>query len=79
MPNRQPIGSGPAKVASRARIRPQAPRAFADPVPSNWQIHGYGVPLHTNSEYPFAIALIEPKKYVMRIDHRTMGLGGTNS
>ncbi|BCX46498.1 beta-galactosidase [Haloferula helveola] len=23
------------------------------PVPSNWQLHGYGVPLYTNSEYPF--------------------------
>ena len=23
------------------------------PVPSNWQIHGYGLPLYTNSEYPF--------------------------
>ena len=25
------------------------------PVPSNWQIHGYGVPLYTNVEYPFAV------------------------
>ena len=25
------------------------------PVPANWQIHGYGVPLYTNSEYPFAV------------------------
>jgi beta-galactosidase len=24
------------------------------PVPSNWQLHGYGKPLYTNSEYPFA-------------------------
>ena len=24
------------------------------PVPSNWQLHGYGVPVYTNSEYPFA-------------------------
>ncbi|MFC7338676.1 glycoside hydrolase family 2 TIM barrel-domain containing protein [Haloferula chungangensis] len=23
------------------------------PVPSNWQIHGYGLPIYTNSEYPF--------------------------
>ncbi|MGE9270210.1 MAG: sugar-binding domain-containing protein, partial [Verrucomicrobiales bacterium] len=23
------------------------------PVPANWQLHGYGVPLYTNSEYPF--------------------------
>ena len=23
------------------------------PVPANWQMHGYGVPLYTNSEYPF--------------------------
>src|SRR5690606_11889443 len=22
-------------------------------VPSNWQLHGYGVPVYTNSEYPF--------------------------
>lgn len=25
------------------------------PVPSNWQLHGYGVPLYTNIEYPFAV------------------------
>ena len=25
------------------------------PVPSNWQMHGYGVPVYTNSEYPFAV------------------------
>lgn len=24
------------------------------PVPSNWQLHGYGVPLYTNITYPFA-------------------------
>ncbi len=24
------------------------------PVPSNWQMHGYGAPLYTNSPYPFA-------------------------
>lgn len=24
------------------------------PVPSNWQMQGYGVPVYTNSEYPFA-------------------------
>ena len=24
------------------------------PVPSNWQLHGYGRPLYTNIEYPFA-------------------------
>ncbi len=24
-------------------------------MPANWQIHGYGVPLYTNSEYPFAV------------------------
>jgi beta-galactosidase len=23
------------------------------PVPSNWQVHGYGVPLYTNVQYPF--------------------------
>ncbi|MGJ8644137.1 MAG: glycoside hydrolase family 2 TIM barrel-domain containing protein [Luteolibacter sp.] len=25
------------------------------PVPSNWQMHGYGIPLYTNSEYPFKV------------------------
>jgi beta-galactosidase len=25
------------------------------PVPSNWQMHGYGVPVYTNSEYAFAV------------------------
>jgi beta-galactosidase len=25
------------------------------PVPANWQMHGYGVPLYTNAEYPFAV------------------------
>jgi beta-galactosidase len=25
------------------------------PVPSNWQIYGYGIPLYTNIEYPFAV------------------------
>ncbi len=25
------------------------------PVPSNWQLHGYGRPLYTNIEYPFAV------------------------
>jgi beta-galactosidase len=27
------------------------------PVPSNWQLQGYGVPLYTNSTYPFAKSL----------------------
>ena len=25
------------------------------PVPSNWQMHGYGVPIYTNSVYPFKV------------------------
>ena len=25
------------------------------PVPSNWQVHGHGIPLYTNSEYPFHV------------------------
>jgi beta-galactosidase len=25
------------------------------PVPGNWQLHGYGVPLYTNITYPFAV------------------------
>lgn len=24
------------------------------PVPANWQLHGYGIPIYTNIEYPFA-------------------------
>ena len=24
------------------------------PVPSNWQMHGYGIPVYTNITYPFA-------------------------
>lgn len=24
------------------------------PVPANWQLHGYGYPIYTNAEYPFA-------------------------
>jgi len=24
------------------------------PVPSNWQIHGYGLPIYTNSKYPYS-------------------------
>ena len=24
------------------------------PVPSNWELHGYGIPIYTNIEYPFA-------------------------
>jgi beta-galactosidase len=25
------------------------------PVPANWQMHGYGVPIYTSSEYPFKV------------------------
>ncbi len=25
------------------------------PVPSNWQMHGYGVPIYTSAEYPFRV------------------------
>jgi len=25
------------------------------PVPSNWQLHGHGIPVYTNIEYPFAV------------------------
>ncbi|NIN12786.1 MAG: beta-galactosidase, partial [Gemmatimonadales bacterium] len=24
------------------------------PVPSNWQLQGYGIPIYTNTQYPFA-------------------------
>jgi beta-galactosidase len=31
-------------------------RAWASlPVPSNWQLHGYGIPLYTNITYPFHV------------------------
>ena len=25
------------------------------PVPSNWQMHGYGIPIYTNTKYPYSI------------------------
>ncbi|MHA1733254.1 MAG: sugar-binding domain-containing protein, partial [Promethearchaeota archaeon] len=26
------------------------------PVPSNWQMHGYGVPIYTNFKYPYSLS-----------------------
>ena len=48
------------------------PRGFEDagfddsawatlPVPSNWQLHGFDVPIYTNSKYPFEIDLERPR------------------
>lgn len=60
----------------------QRPMDFANPltsvhswddieVPSNWQIKGYGIPIYTNWQYPFApfppkIMLPVPKRYTKR-------------
>ncbi|MFX1310492.1 MAG: sugar-binding domain-containing protein, partial [Promethearchaeota archaeon] len=27
------------------------------PVPSNWQMHGYGIPIYTNIKYPYSVKL----------------------
>jgi beta-galactosidase len=35
------------------------------PVPSNWQLHGYGIPIYTNSKYPYSIK----RRNIPSIDH----------
>jgi len=35
------------------------------PVPSNWQLHGYGIPIYTNVKYPYSVQ----KENVPSIDH----------
>ncbi len=43
-------------------------------VPSNWQMHGYGVPVYTNMPYPFKKdpphVMGEPPKHFTSFDHR---------
>ena len=34
-------------------------------VPSNWQIHGYGIPIYTNTKYPYSVK----KNNIPSIDH----------
>ncbi|MFW9820020.1 MAG: glycoside hydrolase family 2 TIM barrel-domain containing protein [Candidatus Thorarchaeota archaeon] len=41
------------------------------PVPSNWQLHGYGVPIYTDSKYPYSIK----RKKIPRIDHEYNPVG----
>ncbi|KKK96058.1 hypothetical protein LCGC14_2666580, partial [marine sediment metagenome] len=41
------------------------------PVPSNWQMHGYGVPIYTNVRYPYSIN----KKDIPKIDHEYNPVG----
>lgn len=49
-------------VGNPSAVPPRFPQPDFDvsgwksiPVPANWQMHGYGIPLYTNSEYPFAV------------------------
>ncbi|MHA1784004.1 MAG: sugar-binding domain-containing protein, partial [Candidatus Helarchaeota archaeon] len=35
------------------------------PVPSNWQLHGYGIPIYTNMRYPYSVK----KRGIPNIDH----------
>ncbi|MFX1242067.1 MAG: glycoside hydrolase family 2 TIM barrel-domain containing protein [Promethearchaeota archaeon] len=41
------------------------------PVPSNWQMHGYGIPIYTDSKYPFSIKT----KKIPSIDHEYNPVG----
>lgn len=41
------------------------------PVPSNWQRHGYGIPIYTNVKYPYSI----DKKIIPKIDHENNPVG----
>ncbi|MFX1597326.1 MAG: glycoside hydrolase family 2 TIM barrel-domain containing protein, partial [Promethearchaeota archaeon] len=41
------------------------------PVPSNWQLHGYGIPIYSNSKYPNSIRL----KNVPSIEHELNPVG----
>lgn len=40
-------------------------------VPSNWQMHGYGVPIYTNTKYPYSLK----RTRVPRIDHKYNPVG----
>ncbi|UCD01393.1 MAG: DUF4981 domain-containing protein [Promethearchaeota archaeon] len=41
------------------------------PVPSNWQLHGYGIPIYTDSKYPYSIK----RKKIPSIDHEYNPVG----
>jgi len=41
------------------------------PVPSNWQMHGYGIPIYTDSKYPYSIK----SKNIPSIDHEYNPVG----
>ncbi|MFX1426730.1 MAG: glycoside hydrolase family 2 TIM barrel-domain containing protein, partial [Promethearchaeota archaeon] len=41
------------------------------PVPSNWQLHGYGIPIYTDSKYPYSIK----RKNIPSIDHEYNPVG----
>ncbi|MFX1314953.1 MAG: glycoside hydrolase family 2 TIM barrel-domain containing protein [Promethearchaeota archaeon] len=41
------------------------------PVPSNWQLYGYGIPIYSNSKYPYSIK----KKNIPSIDHEYNPVG----
>lgn len=40
-------------------------------VPSNWQLHGYGIPIYTDSKYPYSIK----RKKIPSIDHEYNPVG----
>ena len=41
------------------------------PVPSNWQMHGYGIPIYTNSKYPYSVK----SRKIPNIDHEYNPVG----
>ncbi|MFX1323000.1 MAG: glycoside hydrolase family 2 TIM barrel-domain containing protein, partial [Promethearchaeota archaeon] len=41
------------------------------PVPSNWQMYGYGIPIYSNSKYPYSVK----KKNIPSIDHEYNPVG----
>jgi len=41
------------------------------PVPSNWQMHGYGIPIYTDSKYPYSVK----RKNIPSINHEYNPVG----
>ncbi|UCC19967.1 MAG: DUF4981 domain-containing protein, partial [Promethearchaeota archaeon] len=41
------------------------------PIPSNWQLHGYGIPIYSDSKYPYSIK----RKNIPSIDHEYNPVG----
>ncbi len=41
------------------------------PVPSNWQLHGYGIPIYTNVKYPYSVQKVD----IPSIDHNYNPVG----